>query len=334
MATNKAAKKTANQQKRTKPPSASKRHGRVEDSYSVLVEQRVRFITKDPVSVDAVIASLRGMERIVQTQLPRAIKSATGARVKSAEVLVTGLDDGSFIEDLTIKLLFKSKKDYEKFMNKLADTIKTGWDAGTPMLKVGIGVLIGALVLNGLGLLPRSPSQTGALSNVQGDNNAIIIIGAETYQTSPAEFQQAIESAVQKSSKKRSAQSALDATAPAREQGAAIEIEMGGGGQAMPIISESTAASLPSNVSVPDVSEDVAHKKVKVNFRASDSDSPVKGWAGTIPRLVDQRTRIIFANPADRTNAAFKPDVTADVTVTYSNSLHDKALLIVIDKVH
>lgn len=326
MATKKAAKQAA------KKAARAKRRRRLGEPYLVVVEHRLRFKTEAPVSVEAVIASLRGMERIVKTQLPKAIEAMTGARVKNAELLVSGLEDGSFIEDLKIKLLFKTKDDYDQCVDKVADAIKAGWEGGTPMLKVAIGILIGALVVGGLGLLPSDPAQSGALSNIQGDNNAVVIIGAEAYQTSPEAFQKAIDSAVGKTSKKRTAQAALDATAPAREQGAAMEIE--GDGQVVPVISEKTAASLPRTISSPDSSEDQSYKNVKVSLRASDYDSAVKGWAGTIPSLVDQRTRIVFANPADSGKAAFRPEIKADVTVTYSSSLHQRAVLIIIDKVH
>lgn len=327
MATRKADTKSAKTNSGKK-----KRRRKAGEPHLVVVEHRLRFATQAPVSVEAAIASLRGLERIVKTQLPKAIHSVTGARVKSADLMVSGFEDGSFVEDFAIRVLFKTKDDYDQCMEKLADAVKAGWDGGTPMLKVAIGIMIGALVLGGLGMLVNDSGQAGALANIEGDNNAVVIIGAEAYQTSPEDFQKAVDAAVGKTSKKRTAQAALDATAPAREQGAALEIV--GDGRNVPIISEATARSLPRNVSAPDASEDQPHLNVKVSLRASDYDSAVKGWAGTIPGLVDQRTRIIFASPADSAKAAFRPEVRADVTVTYSDSLHQRAVLIIIDKIH
>lgn len=327
-----AAKKAAKSRAKKVSGARATRRRRRGEPYAVLVEHRVRFRTEAPVSVEAVIASLRGMDRIVKTQLPKAIEAVTGARVKNAELMVSGLEDGSFIEDLKIRLLFKTKDDYDQCVEKVADAVKAGWEGGTPMLKIAIGILIGALVMGGLGLLKDDPAQTGALSNIKGDNNAVVIIGAEAYKTSPQEFQKAVNAAIGKTSSKRVAQAALDATAPAREQGAGVEIE--GDGRVVPIISEKTAASLPKTIAVPDVSEDQTYAKVKVRLRASDYDSAVRGWAGTIPGVVDQRTRIIFADATETGKAAFQAEIEADVTVTYSSPLHQRAVLIIVDKIY
>lgn len=320
---------TAKQAKGSKP---KKRIRRKSEPYLVQVESRIRFRTENPVSVDAVIASLRGLDRIVKIQLPKAIEAVTGAKVSEASLEVSGLEDGSFIEDLTVKLLFKSKEDYDACVDKLSDAVKASWDGGTPMLKVAIGVLIGALVVGGLGLLPTDAGQSGALSNIEGDNNAVIIVGADTYQTSPEAFQNAIDKAIGKTSSVRAAQAALDATAPAREQSVGIEIE--GSTKPIPVISEATAASLPKTIGVQDVSEDASYPNETVVVRASDYDSARKGWAGTIEGLVNDRTRIIFANDQDANKVAFRPEFKADVTVTYSSPVHDRAILIIVDKVH
>jgi hypothetical protein len=325
--------KAADKRKKEAPLQARRRRGRERGKpHLVIIEHRLRFKTDAPVSVEAVIASLNGMERIVKSQLPKVIESVTGARIKSAELLVSGLEDGSFLEDLSVKLLFKSKDDYNKFTEKISDAVKAGWDGGTPMLKLVIGILIGAIVLGGLGHIWGGQANNQALSSIQGDNNAVVIIGAEAYQISPQDFQKAIDSALGKVSRKRAAQAALDATAPAREQGVAAEIEIEG--KAVPLISKRTAELLPSSITPPDASEDQSYKRAEVYLRASDYDSAVKGWAGTIPGLIDQRTRIIFANTADSAKAAFQPVIMADVTVTYSDSLHQRALLIIIDKIY
>ena len=305
---------------------------KVVESYLVKVESRVRFRTENPVSVEAVISSLRGFDRIVKVHLPKVIEEVTGAKVKEAGLEVSGLEDGSFIEDLTIKLLFKSEEDYNIFLDKISDVVKSGWTGGTPMLKVAIGVLIAALVVGGLGLLPATSDQSGALNNIEGDGNVVFNIGAETYQASAEEIQLAVEKALGKTSAARTLQGALDATAPAREQSVGIEVE--GYSGPVPIISDATAASLPKSVSPSNSSEDASYSDQKVVVRASDYDSARKGWAGVIPDLVDERTRIIFANESDAAGVAFRPEFRADVTVTYSSPVHDKAILIIIDKVY
>lgn len=320
--------------------AASKKPKRIANrskgDYAVSVDQRIRFKTEEPVSVEAVIASLRGMDRIVKTQLPKAIRSVTGAHVKSAEVKVSGLEDGSFIEDFKVKLLFKSKEDYERFVESAAATANAAYEGGTPMLKIAIGglvaALVGALVLGGLGFI-GSGGQQGALANIEGDNNTVIVVGAEAFGQDKETFKGAINKALDNSSSMRAAQAALDVTAPAREQGAAVEI-VTDNERVMPIISKETAASLPRTISSQDESEDASYENVKVQLRAYDSDSVSKGWAGSIPGLIDSRTRITFADSGDAAKSAFQPQITADVTVTYSSPRHDRAILIIVDKVY
>lgn len=302
------------------------------EPYPVNVESRIRFRTESPVSVEAVISSLRGFDRIVKIHLPKVIEEVTGAKVKEASLEVSGLEDGSLIEDFTIKLLFKSEEDYNLFLNNLSDAVKSAWEGGTPMLKVAIGVLLAALVVGGLGLLPSSSDQSGALNNIKGDGNVVFNIGAEAYQASPEDIRLAVEKALGKTSSARTLQGALDATAPAREQSVGIEVE--GYSGPVPIISDATAASLPKSVNPSNNSEDASYSDQLVVVRASDYDSARKGWAGVIPDLVDERTRIIFANEKDALGVAYRPEFRADVTVTYSSPVHDKAILIIIDKVY
>lgn len=331
-ATTKRAAKKAAAKKAPARKSPAKRASRGSgDPYLVVVDHRLRFLTDEPVSVDAAIASLRGMERIVKIQLPKAIQALTGAQVTMAELQVSGLEDGSFLEDLKIRLFFKSKKDYERCLDKIADAAKATWDGGTPVLKTAIGVVIGALVLNGLGMLPTK-SNKDALNHIEGDNNVVINIGAEAYGQDPEKFQHLVTDAVARTSKKRAAQAALDATAPAREQGVAVEFE--GDKKPIPLISQGTAERLPRTVTPPDKSEDQDYSKVKLKLRASDTDSDVRGWAGTIPGLVDKRTRVTFAQGSNSAKAMFKPEVDADVTVTYASKLHDRALLIIVNKIY
>ena len=301
------------------------------DPYLVVVDHRLRFLTDEPVSVDAAIASLRGMERIVNTQLPKALQAITGAKVTMAELQVSGLEDGSFLEDLKIRLFFKSKKDYERCIDKIADAFKTTWDGSTPVLKTAIGVVIAALVLNGLGMLPGK-GNAAALNHVEGDNNVIINIGAEAYGQDPEKFKELVKDAVKRTSQKRAAQASLDATAPAREQGVGVEIE--GDTKPIPLISQGTAVLLPRTITPPDKSEDVDYSKVRLKLRASDTDSDVRGWAGTIPGTVDKRTRVTFAHGTNSAQALFTPEIEADVTVTYASKVHDRAVLIIVNRIY
>ncbi|HDS1038168.1 TPA: hypothetical protein QDZ42_001365 [Stenotrophomonas maltophilia] len=306
--------------------------------YVVYLENRIRFKTETPVSVDEVISSLKGMERLVQTRFPRAIKQLTGATVKEVKLEVSGVEEGSLIEDTLITVIFGNKKNYDKFVNGVrskyvsknnkGETVVKGWVAGS---------LLVAVVVLGIAYYQKSASPTpppvGGLVTVNGDNNVIVTVGAESYNKSPQDFVEALEKSMTNQQKIAAAKAGVDMLAPARNQGAAVEI-MPTDEKPVELMSSATARNIPAAVERRDNSEDKSYGRVKLNFRAMDSDSDSKGWAGTIPQIVDARTRVIFADPRDVAKVTHKPSADVDATVTYSDALHTKAILIIVEKVY
>lgn len=305
--------------------------------YVVYLENRLRFKTETPVSVDEVIASLKGMQHIVQNRFPKAVKKLTGATVKRAELDVSGIEDGSLIEDTCITLVFGSKKNYDKFVgsirskfvskNQKGETVVKGWVAGS--LLVAIAIL--GIAYYQKGAAPQTPP-AGGLITVNGDNNVIVTIGAESYERSPEDFASAVEKSMTNQQKIAAAKAGVDLLAPSRSQGAGLELMTDGA--VVEVVSKDTARKLPASVERKDESEDASYKNVTLEFRAMDSDSDSKGWAGTIPQIVGNRTRVVFADPRDVAKVTHKPRATVDVTVTYSDALHTRPILVIVEKVH
>lgn len=65
-----------------------------------------------------------------------------------------------------------------------------------------------------------------------------------------------------------------------------------------------------------------------------DFDSATKGWAGTIPGYIEQRTRVIFTDPAEMAKAINHAEIEADITITYSSPAHTRAILIMVEKIY
>lgn len=305
--------------------------------YIVLLDNRVRFSTTQPVAVEDAIESLRGMDRLVRSHFPKAIKRLTGAQVKSAELLVNSVEDGSFITDTAVKLVFGTKDGYDKFLESVRDKFIVTNDKGEAHVKGWVaGSLLIGIAITGVGwyqAASKPSASAGSLVTVTGDNNVINTIGAEAYKTSPDVFEKAVESSLSAQQKMSAAKAGMQMMAPATgQQGAGVELVSGS--NSVELVSPETAAKIPRAVEVIDNSQDVSYQRVLVKFRASDSDSDHRGWAGTIENLVDKRTRVIFANAADSGKVMYKPEATADVTVTYADSAHTKPILIIIDHVH
>lgn len=131
------------------------------------------------------------------------------------------------------------------------------------------------------------------------------------------------------------AKAGVDMFAPARAQAAGLELmSEDGGAVEVEIVSSSTACRIPASVDTKDHSEDVTYEGGKLSFRATDTDSERNGWTGTIPQLVESRTRLVFSDPRDVAKVAYKPSADIDVTVTYSDALHTRPALIIVEKIY
>lgn len=308
------------------------------DEFVVLLDNKVRFTTTQPVGVEDVIESLRGMDKIVRAHFPKAIKKLTGASVKSAELQVTAIEDGSLIQDTVVKLIFGNLKQKDKFIksvrnkfvskNKAGETVVKGWVAGTLLAAVAI---IGIAYWQGIGMGDGAPQ--GGLVTVNGDNNVVMTIGAEAYKTKPEQFEKAVDSALTHQQKISAAKAGVQMFSPSRSQGGA-GLDLMEDGQSLTVVSPDTVSKMPDKIGAEDNSQDAAYPGVEIKFRASDSDSNSRGWAGTIDLIVENRTRIVFANPKDSLAVMYKPSVKADVTVTFSDAARTKPILIIVERVY
>lgn len=304
--------------------------------YVVLLDNRIRFTTTQPVSVEDAIESLRGMDRLVRAHFPKAIKKLTGAQVKSVELLVNGIEEGSLIEDTVIKLVFGSKENSDKFIGSIRDKFVTTNQNGETVVKGWVaGVLLVGLAVAGVGwymAASKPGAAPGSLVSVNGDNNVILMIGAESYKSEPQKFAEALDKSLSAQQKKSAAKAGVQLMAPVTGQkGAGLELMSGR--KSVELVSPTTAAKIPRKIEAPDNSEDASYQNVKIKFRASDGDSDQRGWAGTIDQLVEKRTRVVFANPLDTKKAMYTAAVNADVTVTYADPAHTRPILIIVEKV-
>lgn len=298
------------------------------DEVSLLVEHSIRYTNQQPLTVSDVVNSLNSLNKLSVYFLPAALSSLSGADIVTAELLVEGFEEGSFVQKVLIKLFFRDEDELDVFLGKIReggrDLYRSLPGEGRPVLKhtVAVTCVVGALISTGAVWAIATRTDTPSPVTLNIENSNFVIIGAEAYQTSPAKFVEVIE-AVGSTDKKKLAQSAAQILAPAKREEDA-EVEMGGVPQLT--ISHETIEAVPDNVVFEPFEIDQPHPDVDVQIRASDRDNLEKGWAGVIPGIVDRRKKLILSEGIDPESIANNSVIRADVIVKSRMSRSSKKM--------
>lgn len=293
---------------------------------SLLVEHSLKYTNKQPLAVKDVIESLRGLEKISVYFLPAALSTLTGTEVVTAELLVEGFEQGSFIEKVLLRLTFRDETGMNTFLDRVREGAVNVYrklpGEGRPVLKaIAVSSVIGSLVVAGTvyAISTKEAVPAGVTINIADSN--FIAIGAEAYQVSPEQFVAVIE-AVGSIDKKKLAQSAAKVVAPAkREEGAEIVMN----DNAQMLIPSATVSQVPDTVEFDAFEIDQPHRDVDLEIRATDLDYS-RGWAGVINGIADRRVKLLFADGVDSDALAGKLKVRADVVVKSRMSAKSKKM--------
>ncbi len=290
--------------------------------FEVLIEHSVKYTNKLPLSVQDVIQSLAALEKVSVHFLPQALSELTGAGVMSAEVLVEGFQQGSFIEDTIVRLVFKDKENMNKFIDKVREKGVYAYRKlpgnGKPVLKaIAVSSVIGALVATGAIYAITSTNKEAAPAlNLNISDSTFVVIGAESYSMSPEKFAEVIDK-VGSTDKKKLAQAAVKIIAPAKkEEGATVAMTQEGS-LALP---PETVKATPNSVDFDPFEIDQPHPDADVEIRATDLDSSSRGWAAIIRGVVDRRVKLILDPGVDPQDVGGKFKLRADVIVKFRMS--------------
>lgn len=296
--------------------------------FTLLIEHSVKYTNEQPLAVKDVIESLSALNKVSVYFLPQALAELTDTAIVSAELLVEGFQQGSFVEDVLVKLFFKDEEEMNKFLERIREGGRNVYrnlpGEGRPVLKNAVAVtcVIGALVTAGaIYAISTKETQPSAVTLNITDSN-FVVIGAESYQISPDQFVKVIEK-VGGTDKKKLAQAAVKIIAPAKkEEGAAVVMDQ----NEKLSIPASTVKEVPDNVDFEPYETDQRHPDVDIEIRATDLDSASKGWAAIIRGLIDRRVKLLFDDGVNPEALAGKFKVRADVSVKYKMSAKTKKL--------
>lgn len=277
--------------------------------YALFVEHEVKYTNENPVPVRDVVAALLALEKISGTYLPRTLNALVGVEVKRAEILVEGIEHGSLIEKVLVKLVFGDEEHMNEFLDKIRDgqimDALRALSGGNRVNIPRVGVLLGVLVALGVGY---------ALVSKDGDTHPavnVIIIGAESYERSPEAFVDIVNAAVGHD-KKKLAQNAADFIAPAKaDPKGAVVLD----GNSKLSFDHKIVQAMPRQVSPEPYESQTEYKDVDLEIRASDRDKSSTGWAGVVRDLFDRRVKLVLAPAVSAHDLANKFHVRADVIV-------------------
>ncbi|MGF6711616.1 hypothetical protein QFZ41_002580 [Luteibacter sp. W1I16] len=278
---------------------------------ALFARHEIRYTTEHPVPVKDVIASLQGLQRISAHFLPRTLSALTGVEVLSADLFVEGFEQGSFVEDVLVKLVFGSQEKLDAFLKKANESVVA--EAREIIVKHPIiSVAVLALLAYGAAQAYSAMNDGQQSSAIQANNNVINIIGAESYKMDPQAFARVLTAAVG-ADRKKIAQDSARVLAPAKNEAAAIILD---GNQKLSITS-AAVKEVPAKVEFDERPLEETYPDVDLQIRAIDRDKVRQGWKGLIPGLVDRRVPLKLSDSVDAEELAKYATVRADVRIVY-----------------
>lgn len=264
------------------------------------------FNCKGAIPAREIASSLLALERIIKTS-QRAIEGVTDVEIDGIEVFVNKIETGSLIEDVVVKVFFRDKESFDKFLEKTGDAIRK---PGMPR-NILIGATIATVIGTGAYFAAKIGNPSGQ-TTINANNNVIINLGAGQVDLTPETFKAIVETAV--SDKKALAKDTVQFFGPARaDSHSEIVID---GNQHTKFDAQFIAAT-PQVVKI-DKQEKVEQLvDVDLQIRAMDLDSGAKGWAAVIPGKVDRRVRLKLGEGIKPEAVAKKLSMRADVAIYY-----------------
>lgn len=268
------------------------------DLFTVEIPYSVKFNVNNPVPLHLIIKSLMGYERLLY-RTPKYVEAAYPfIEIVETQVLVSRLEEGSWIEDFVVKYVFKGNDNYNKAKNLASDIVEDN-----SILQYLISASIGGLIVYG-----AMHSLGGSTPQVNIAHSNIVNVGGNL-NIQQDDFIDLLSS---EKNKRQLAKDTINAISPAKNENVSIEIE----GHPDLLLSPDFVKETPEKYEVPLPKEKSStYENISVIFYASDRDNAHKGWAGIVPGILDNRTKIILSESIDPKSLHGKTTVKADIEV-------------------
>lgn len=300
------------------------------DDLSLSFEYSLKYDNAELMQVKDVINSLRGLEGLSVRFLPETLTKLTGVGVERAEVYVEGFEHGSFVEKIVVRLFFKNEENMNEFLDKIRDGTVDIYSKipgrSRPMLKAAtITAAVAAIAIVGTSYAISTTDSVPPANIISLESSPIIIIGAEAYKSSPAEFLATVKGVVD-TNKRQAAAHAARLVSPAKHGENGTLSFYSADSEASLEIDAETVKATPSRADLPPYEYTQDYLDVDLQIRATDRDSNDKGWAGVIPGVADRRVKLVLDEKIDPSGLAAMAIVRADVKVTFNKKQTPKLI--------
>lgn len=280
-------------------------------TYSIRLCDVIKFNTTEPIRVTDIIRSLQALEKIVQ-QSDKTFSALTKSEIESVELLIEGIETGSIIEKIILKLTFRTEENFEQFLENTHDWLK-GQCREHPVRTSIVGLAIGGMIAYGfyhLGGQSASDKVT-----VSGHYNTVIVNGAGKLNLSEEEFKQALE--VNKSQQKSLTKNAVEFAQVAKTERGAVSVEFGSNDGAGITLPEQVIEAVPTKAPKAEVEiKTQEFHKATLNIRTLDRDN-YNGWTAYIEGFFTKRVKLDIPITADLNVLSKQENITADVILHF-----------------
>lgn len=274
------------------------------DSIYVDVPFGMNYDVKNGIPIHEAIEQLKAINKIIEKQ-KAVIATVANVNIERTEIFVTELKEGSWIEEICIRIFFDNKEHYDKFALAAGGVPLDLW------IKILLSMGVGAFMMYGiLSMLGKTGgSNSGTTINIK-NNSGIISLGE-----SIGLSEKQIDTVIEKNSKqtKSDKQATLDMLNPAKNGGAS-RVQLSGLQELE--IPQSDFNNLPDEVPSQENTEtEQAYNNIDIYIYASDRDKTTSGWAGIVPELFEQRVKFELGEGVDPNYLHGRRKVSADIIV-------------------
>lgn len=280
---------------------------------SIKTEHQLYYNNKEPIPIPELVESLSGVEALFRRTPAMLEEMMPGVKIEDINIYVSELSSGSLKEDLIVDLIFGGQEEYDNFRTALQKFRKNGLKDMTSDDKKAMRPLLGLLLAGmiGAGAMYIAKSKQEPTTQIEAYNNTIINFGAGEFDIKGDEFKAIIEASI--GNKKKLVKDVVKIIKPAKlDPDASLEID----GNKSLTISPKVITSIPVEYEEPKPREkSKEYSNVDLFIFASDRDKNTQGWAGIIPTIVDNRTKVTLDTTLDPKKLHGKLKFKADVTV-------------------